>query len=215
MTVSGSSIVAVVLCGGAGSRLGGVDKPLQRWRGRPLVDQILERIEPQVERVCISANRNLDAYRERAPVVMDAPQPRATTGALSERSRQALSHTMGPLAGVLAAARWFAAGLTNRQLEEINLLICPGDSPRVPADLAVQLARATSVAAYVHDGQRPHPLHALVSLAGALTIDGYLESGARSVLGWLETHSAKPVLIADPDAFVNINAPADFRRGTT
>ena len=58
----------LVLCGGAGRRMGGADKPLTPWRGTPMVDHVLASVPPAIPRL-ISANRNIDAYGRRAPVV--------------------------------------------------------------------------------------------------------------------------------------------------
>ena len=58
------NITAVVLAGGRGRRMGGVDKGLVTLNGRPLIKQALDAIEPQVGAVVINANRNIDRYRE-------------------------------------------------------------------------------------------------------------------------------------------------------
>ena len=110
-----SEITALVLAGGRGSRMGGVDKGLQGFRGLPLALHALQRLQPQVGRVMISANRNLPAYEAfGVPVWPDG-----------------LADHAGPLAGFLTA------------LEHCTtpwLLTVPCDSPRFPADLAARLA---------------------------------------------------------------------------
>ena len=58
------AVTGLILAGGRGQRLGGVDKGLQPWRGRPLVDHALARLAPQVSEVMISANRNASASGE-------------------------------------------------------------------------------------------------------------------------------------------------------
>jgi molybdopterin-guanine dinucleotide biosynthesis protein A len=81
-----SDITGLILAGGRGSRMGGVDKGLQSHRGTTLVQHTLERLRPQVGSVMINANRNLDVYATLgAPVRPDA-----------------LADFPGPLAGMLA-----------------------------------------------------------------------------------------------------------------
>jgi molybdopterin-guanine dinucleotide biosynthesis protein A len=202
---------AVVLCGGAGTRLGGVDKPLLAWHGKPLIDHVIERLRPQVDQLCISANRNLDQYRRRAPLVVDAqPSVDTPSGGDARRNQEPERPGQGPLAGVLAAARWYAANLPAGALKATWLLICPGDSPRIPLDLGELLARPGIPLTYVDDGQRLQPLHALARLDKALTVAAYLSGGNRSVRGWLDAQAAQPVLVPDPNAFCNINTSEDF-----
>ena len=64
--IAPDQITGLVLAGGRGQRLGGVDKGLQAWHGLPLVDHALVRLAPQVGAVLISANRNAPAYASRA-----------------------------------------------------------------------------------------------------------------------------------------------------
>jgi molybdopterin-guanine dinucleotide biosynthesis protein A len=52
----------VVLAGGQGSRMGGVDKGLQPFRGKPMVQHVVERLQGQVDELLINANRNAEAY---------------------------------------------------------------------------------------------------------------------------------------------------------
>ena len=65
-------ICGLVLAGGQGRRMGGVDKGLQLLQGRPLMQHVIERLRPQVDRVLINANQNLERYAEfGCPVVPD------------------------------------------------------------------------------------------------------------------------------------------------
>lgn len=70
-------ITGLLLAGGRGTRMGGVDKGLQPLRGEPLALHVLRRLAPQVDALVISANRHFDAYATigapfRAPIVADA-----------------------------------------------------------------------------------------------------------------------------------------------
>ena len=110
-------ITGLVLAGGRGSRMGGVDKGLQKHQGMPLAMHAMLRLAPQVGHVMINANRNLGAYESMGvPVWPDA-----------------LADYPGPLAG-------FLAGLEH--CETPYLVTVPCDSPLFPEDLVDRLAQA-------------------------------------------------------------------------
>lgn len=181
----------VILCGGAGRRVGGADKPLLPWRGRALIDHVVERLQPQVKTLRISANRNLDAYRQRAPVIADR-----------------WPDFQGPLAGIASVLQSARAG--DPAAAPRTYLVCPGDTPYLPADLGARLAsgRPPGSVRYAHDGQRAQPLclYCDDSVLGGLL--DYLHGGRRSVMGWLEACGAVPVHFADVRAFTNLNSSA-------
>ncbi|MCZ6644300.1 MAG: NTP transferase domain-containing protein, partial [Gammaproteobacteria bacterium] len=64
-------ITGIVLCGGEGRRVADADKPLLDYRGRPLIEWVLDALKPQVERLLISINRNDENYATYASVVSD------------------------------------------------------------------------------------------------------------------------------------------------
>lgn len=65
-------ITAVILAGGRGMRMGGMDKGLVDYQGQPMIEHVLSRITPQVDQVMINANRNLDRYQQYGvPVITD------------------------------------------------------------------------------------------------------------------------------------------------
>jgi molybdopterin-guanine dinucleotide biosynthesis protein A len=187
-------ITGLILAGGRGRRLGGVDKGLQPWRGRPLVDHALARLAPQVREVLISANRHQAFYATRAAQVLP----------------DASDDFPGPLAGILAGLRaastpWVA--------------VVPCDSPQLPADLFARLARGLGDArgAVVQrdhgaDGLRLEPVCCLLATALADDLARYLAEGGRRVEGWVARH-AMPVPFdrpGDAAAFANVNTPADL-----
>jgi molybdopterin-guanine dinucleotide biosynthesis protein A len=115
--VTRQDITGVILAGGEGRRLGGVDKGLQELRGRPMVQWVLERLAPQVDTVLISANRNLQRYAAfGCPVLPDR-----------------IPDFAGPLAGLHAALTQAATPL---------VATVPCDSPFLPADLVARLHAA-------------------------------------------------------------------------
>jgi len=182
-------ISGVVLCGGAGNRVGGADKPLLKLAGRPLIGHVLERLTPQVDEVVINANRHGDAYRALgAPVVADAVAGQ------------------GPLAGIAAAAPVCQGEL---------LFFCPGDAPSLGVDLVAKLAgrlreAGPAEAVIPHDGIRDQVLFLLAHRQAVATVAGYLAAGGRSVHGWLETLHTLRCPIGDVSQFVNVNTPADL-----
>lgn len=182
-------IAAVVLCGGRGARMGGVDKPLQPFEGRRLIDGIVERLRHQVDTGLISANRNLSDYADTGwPVVADAEPERYS----------------GPLAGIRAALN---------VVEHPYLLIVPGDTPHLPADLCSRLfeAIAPGIAAVVaHDGQRCQPLHCLVRTNDVKARRAELRS-AESAHDWHRLLDSVAVDFSDcAEGFLNLNRPEQF-----
>jgi molybdopterin-guanine dinucleotide biosynthesis protein A len=188
-----ATITGLILAGGRGQRMGGVDKGLQPWRGAPLVDHALARLAPQVREVMISANRHAADYATRSARVL----PDAT-----------LDYP-GPLAGILAGLR---AATTPW------LAVVPCDCPLLPPDLVARLAPACTGAggAVVQRdgdaGPRLEPVCCLLSTALADDLATYLDAGGRKVEHWVARHAA-PVRFDRPDdaaAFANVNTLADL-----
>ena len=117
MTIATQDITGLVLAGGRGSRMGGVDKGLQNHKGVPLALHALLRLQPQVGEVMINANRNLGAYESMGVPVWPDVQ----------------SDFPGPLAGVLVGLE---------RCETPYLVTVPCDTPNFPLDLVDRLARA-------------------------------------------------------------------------
>jgi molybdopterin-guanine dinucleotide biosynthesis protein A len=185
---TGQNITGLILAGGAGRRVDGRDKGLLAWRGRPLIEHVLEKLTPQVSSILISCNRNQDRYgRYRHRLVGDSRPD-----------------FQGPLAGLEAARADIATEFT---------LICPCDTPLLPADLAVRLLQGFASPAgrsldisYASDGERGQYLCALIRTACLDTISDYLDQGGRSVRGWYQLQATLQVDFADcPDAFSNFN----------
>ncbi len=190
------AITGLILAGGRGERMGGVDKGLQPWRGLPLVDHALARLAPQVREVMISANRNAPAYASRVTRVL----------------ADASDDFPGPLAGILAGLRAAATPW---------LAVVPCDSPQLPLDLVARLAQGIGAAqgAVVQRDQgdaglRLEPVCCLLATTLADDLARYLAEGGRKVEGWVARHAA-PVRFDGPDdaaAFANVNTLADLER---
>ena len=182
------AITGLILAGGRGQRLGGVDKGLQPWRGTPLVDHALARLAPQVREVLVSANRNVADYAARGVRVL----------------ADASDDFPGPLAGVLAGLRAASTPW---------LAVVPCDSPRLPVDLFARLAAGVGDASgAVVLRERLEPVCCLLSTALADDLERYLADGGRKVEGWVARH-AVPVKFdrpEDAEAFANVNTPEDL-----
>ncbi len=186
------AITGLILAGGRGRRLGGVDKGLLPLQGRPLVAHVLERLQPQVGAIVISANRHRERYAEwGCPVVGDE-----------------LPGYPGPLAGI-------AAGL--RAATTPYLAVVPCDAPRLAPDLVARLyaalAEQQAEIAIAHDGQHVQPVFALLARVLLADLLAYLQAGGRGVEHWCRRLR---LAIADfrdeAKSFLNINEPADYAR---
>lgn len=188
-------IFGLVLAGGQGRRLGGADKGLLAWRGRPLVELVVDRLRPQVEALAISANRNAVAYAHLGLVVL--PDCLGPVG------------TIGPLAGVLAGLDHFDVPGRNALMVTV-----PVDAPRLPADLVARLLAALvatgAVAAVAYAGGRLQPTFALMRTALRPRLQDFLAAGGRRADAWYEEIEAVRVRFDIPNAFLNLNTPEDF-----
>ena len=183
------AITGVILAGGLGRRMGGVDKGLQTYRGRPLVAQIAERLAPQVGHLMISANRSRESYALLGyPVVSDQ-----------------FPGFAGPLAGLHTALS--CAGTP-------WVLTVPCDSPHLPHDLAQRLyaglsERGTSIAIASAQG-RTHPVFCLCQRELLKPLESYLQAGSRRVAQWCNEMGALQIEFPEAEAFQNFNTLADL-----
>ncbi|MEO7743243.1 MAG: molybdenum cofactor guanylyltransferase MobA [Usitatibacter sp.] len=180
-----NEITGVVLAGGQGSRMGGVDKGLQVFRGRPMVAHVVERLAPQVAEILINANRNPDEYaRFGHRVIADEIEGFA-----------------GPLAG-------FERGLAHAAHPLVMTVPC--DSPFLPADLVVRLADALRKAgadlAVARTGDQAHPVFSLMKRDVHGSLRDFLSSGQRKIDKWYGSLEVVEVAFDDESAaFLNIN----------
>lgn len=190
-------ITGLILAGGRGSRMGGVDKGLQNFNGIPLALHTLMRLGPQVETVMINANRNLSAYESfGASVWPDASADFA-----------------GPLSG-------FIVGL--ERAETPYVLTVPCDTPRLPLDLAQRLSVALvqeNADIAMAAGQetnargeaevRTQPVFCLLRIDLLESLVKFTQAGGRKIDAW--TAQRRTVVVPfdapsdDPHAFANVN----------
>ena len=179
-------ITALVLAGGQGRRMGGRDKGLIDYHGRPLVQHVADALAPQASRLLLSANRSHDAYLTLGMTPLPDLRP----------------DYPGPLAGI-------EAGLTACVTR--YLLVCPCDTPHIPADLGPRLWHALQAqgaqASYATDPERRHYLHLLLHVEMATDLSGYLDAGGRAVRHWLANKQVAEALFRI-DELANLNESA-------
>lgn len=189
MTITAEDITAVILAGGQGRRMGGRDKGLLDFNGRPLVALLIEELERQTLDIVINANRNLQHYRSFGyPVINDR-----------------LENYQGPLAG-------FASAMHAVKTDFILTLPC--DGPTLADDYAARfMARFEQTGAPIivaFDGERLQPVHALIRTSLLPGLDRFLATGDRKIDRWYALHDYAQADFSDrADMFRNINTPID------
>lgn len=180
----------LVLAGGRGTRMGGADKGLIDWQGRPLAAHVVDRLRLQVSRVLISANRNHERYTALgAHVIADATRD-----------------FQGPLAGMLA-------GLSRCESEW--LVTVPCDLLHVPSDLVSELLRVARAlrrpAAFAVFDDEPQYVCALLHHQLAYSLARSLMRDECGVSRWLDAQDACAVSFTlPPGARANANRPEDL-----
>lgn len=185
-----TQITGVILAGGRGQRMGGVEKGLQLLQGKPLLTHVLERLQPQVSQVLINANRNAERYAAFGhPVIADL-----------------ITGYAGPLAGLHAALSAVTSDL---------VLTVPCDSPSLPHDLASRLIDALNAGsvrvAVASVESKAEPAFCLVHRSALSSLSAYLAAGGRKMGAWQDSVNACRVNFDDQaTAFRNINSPDDL-----
>lgn len=188
-----SQITGVVLAGGRGARMGGVDKGLQLHGGVPLALHALRRLQPQVGRTMLNANRHLSQYAEfGVPVWPDE-----------------LPDYAGPLAGFITALR---------HCETPCLVTVPCDTPLFPADLVQRLAveleasqsdiavaMAPEIDAAGQSRLRAQPVFCLMHTRVLPGLEQFTLQGGRKIDAWTALHKTVRVPFDDAQAFFNVN----------
>jgi molybdopterin-guanine dinucleotide biosynthesis protein A len=188
---SGIAISGVILAGGLGRRMGGVDKGLKELHGRPMVQWVLERLAPQVDDIVINANQNLERYRGFGHRVVS----------------DEIAGFAGPLAGL-------HAGL--KAVKHPLAVTVPCDSPFLPLDLVERLHKnlGENDLAVAKTGDQPHPVFALVRRHCREPLEAFLAQGGRKIDAWYASLKVVEVSFDDEaDAFRNINTLEDLAKG--
>lgn len=189
----------VVLAGGQGSRMNGVDKGLQLLQGQSLVKHAVQRLQAQslaVASIAINANRHLTEYQALGFDVWPDAQ----------------ADYAGPLAG-------FLVGMTH--CPHPYLLTVPCDSPMFPLDLAERLMQSMlihgadiAMAATPDDegAMRRQPVFCVLKVTLKDSLQHFLAEGGRKIGAWTAMHNTAEVPFEDPLAFRNLNTVEDVRQ---
>lgn len=186
-----NNITYLILAGGRGQRMNGADKGLMPWQNRPMIEHVLEQLNAPAEKVIISANRNLQTYKQYANCVIE----------------DSLNDFQGPLSGILSAM----------QACKTEYLLCvPCDSPKPPTAMLEKLWESMQsqqkTSALCHDGERLQPLFALISCAHENLLDEFLQQGRRKVYDFMQL--IDPAICdfsTQKDCFNNFNQAEDMQ----
>jgi molybdopterin-guanine dinucleotide biosynthesis protein A len=181
------AITGLVLCGGRGSRMGGVEKALLPWAGSSLAANAVARLAPQVGPLALNANRDELRY-----AVLGLPVWPDETNDLP-----------GPLAGWQAALHRMATDW---------LLTVPCDAPHFPLDLAPRLMAAAAPLAIAVTADGPQPVFALVHRSLAPAVAAALARGERGVARFALAQGAATVHFDDAEAFADADTPEELAR---
>ena len=201
--INSAEITGLVLAGGRGSRMGGVDKGLQNFNGMPLALHTMLRLQAQTGQLMINANRNMATYESfGAPVWPDV-----------------LADYAGPLAGVLTGLE---------RCETPYLVTVPCDTPLFPLDLVARLAQALEredaeiAMAAGHDSSdtavpaavRTQPVFCLLRVTLLESLVRFTHGGGRKIDAWTAQHKTVVVPFDAPHddarAFFNANTLAEL-----
>lgn len=182
-----TSISAIVLAGGRGTRMQGIDKGLVNYQGRPMIEHVVERISTQVDDIIISANRNLQRY-----------------GAYADRVvSDEVTGFNGPLSGIASCLPY---------CKHPRVLVVACDMPRLPQDLVqlLQQAMAQHPVSIITCEQRPQ-LAMLISVKLLPTLNAALAHGDFKLMDWVTAQPHSCYEYPDPAAFTNLNSPHDLK----
>lgn len=184
-------MTGVILAGGKGRRMGGADKGLVDFLGKPMIEHVIQRIRPQVDEILINANREVERY--------------ATFG--HRVIQDEIADFAGPLAGL-------HKGLV--EAKHPYILTVPCDSPLLPANLAKRLMNGLierdADIAVAKTGMQAHPVFCLCRRSLLPSLKAYLDSGERKMANWINTLDSIEISFTDNfQAFTNINTLEELR----
>ena len=185
-TIFRKEITGVILAGGRAQRMGGIDKGLILLNGNPMVEHVIAALRVEIDNLLISANRNLEQYAAFGyPVVPDI-----------------MDGYLGPLAGM-------ASGMQAAKTRYIVTVPC--DSPLIANNLVQRLyetlIRDDADICTAHDGERMHPVFAVIRCELLPSLLENLNAGQRKVDRWYAQHRLAVAYFRDePEAFLNVNS---------
>lgn len=182
--------LGVILAGGLATRMGGGDKGLLKLGGTPILQHVIDRLDPQVDGVVLNANGDASRLANYAlEVVPDS-----------------IADFAGPLSGVLAGLDYAA------NIGHTHIVSAAADTPFLPCDLVPQLLLAggsTGLALAASPSGR-QPTFGLWPVALRDDLRAALNDGLRKVVIWAQKHNAGTAEFSNDAAFFNINTPQDL-----
>ncbi|MCY1393230.1 Molybdenum cofactor guanylyltransferase [compost metagenome] len=166
--------------------MGGQDKGLLPWQGKPLIEHVHAVVRPFTDDLIISCNRNQSRYRAYADQLVADSQ-----------------HDFpGPLAGVLA-------GLAAAQHRWLLVLAC--DAPKIDASLIralLQARTATGSPLMVRQAEQWQPMISLIPKGLLAGLQQDWAEGERSLLrALLKRHPKALPCAGDDPRLSNFNTP--------
>ncbi|WP_309044972.1 molybdenum cofactor guanylyltransferase MobA [Marinobacter sediminicola] len=186
-------VCALLLAGGAGTRMNGQDKGLMLWRERPMAHWVAEALSSVAAPLLISANRSLQDYRLLGDVLQDTPEFKG----------------QGPLVGLLA-------GLTEARKRGFDaVLVCPCDTPGIQPSVFKRLLTVweeqPNAPVIAQCKGKSHPLHGVFPVSLINRLEAQLRDDNRRVMVFAESAGARILDCADAEeAFKNRNRPEDL-----
>jgi molybdopterin-guanine dinucleotide biosynthesis protein A len=192
--ITSEHITGLILAGGRAQRMGGIDKGLIPFHGKPLIESAISRLKPQVSTILIHANRSITKYSHYGyPVLMDETPDFS-----------------GPLAG-------FSVGL--KHCKTPYLLTSPCDSPLLPSDLAKNMATKLEgnnlelvfASSKEVDGKVwSQPVFCLMKNSLQDSLNTFLSKGDLKIDRWFKELRSGTVVFENPQAFANVNTPEEL-----
>ena len=189
-----NQVTYLILAGGRGQRMNGADKGLMLWQDKPMIEHIIEMINAPADKIIISANRNLETYKQYSANVVN------------DDLNNLQDSYQGPLAGISSAMQICATPY---------LLCLPCDTPAPPVNLLAELWQCLKTqnkdSAICHDGDRLQPLFSLLSCQHKPLLNTFLQQGRRKVHDFISL--IDPAICdfsSQHNNFNNFNRPDDM-----
>ena len=194
--ISTKDITGLILAGGRAQRMGGIDKGLIPFHGKPLIELAIARLKPQVQTIMINANRNITKYATYGyPVIMDETPDFS-----------------GPLAGFSVALK---------ACKTPYLLTSPCDSPLLPNNLAelliAEMKRGDFQLVYASSKETDgkvwaQPVFCLMRANLENSLNQFLQKGDLKIDRWFKELRSSTVIFEDPQVFANVNTPEELKK---
>ncbi len=188
-------ITGLILAGGRAQRMGGIDKGLIPFHGKPLIESAIAKLKIQTQTIIINANRNITKYAGYGyPVIMDETPDFS-----------------GPLAG-------FSVGL--KACKTPYLLTSPCDSPLLPNNLAellsAEMERGDFELVYASSKETDgkvwaQPVFCLMRSNLQDSLNQFLQKGDLKIDRWFKELRSSTVIFDDPLFFANVNTPEELK----